>query len=185
MPLASYLLSTLLVFGGFLAGMGVVYRQQAAKFVVGVILHPAVGIAHLRDAGHAVVGVGGLAAVGLRHLGLVVDQIVFIGGLGAVGIQDFRLVAHAVVGVLHPVALVVGGGGQLMQQIQLEGGGAQPVGHGYQVSGLVVSVRNFLGIIVIDCRDQINGVVSVFSGVAVGIGLGEQVSVDVVSLSYS
>ena len=40
-------------FGGFLAGMGVVYRQQAAKFVVGVILHPAVGIAHLRDAGHA------------------------------------------------------------------------------------------------------------------------------------
>ena len=176
------LISMLLGLGGLFAGMGVVHRQQAAHLVVGVILHPAVGIAHLRDAGHAVVGVGGLAAVGLRHLGLVVDQIVFIGGLGAVGIQDFRLVAHAVVGVLHPVALVVGGGGQLMQQIQLEGGGAQPVGHGYQVSGLVVSVRNFLGIIVIDCRDQIKGVVSVFRGVAVGIGFGDQVAVAVVGV---
>lgn len=159
----------LLGLGGLLAGMGVVHRQQAAHLVVGVILHPAVGAAHLRHPGHAVVGVSRRAAVGLRHLGLVVDQIVLIGGPGAVGVQDLRLVAHAVVGVLHPVPGVVGGGGQLVQQVQLKGAGAQPVGHGDQIAGLVIPVRDLLGVIIIDCRHQIKSVVGIFRGVAVEI----------------
>ena len=143
-------ISMLLGLSGLLAGMGVVHRQKAAHLVIGIILHPAVGIPHLRDTAHAVVGVRSLAAVGLRHLRLVMDQVIVIGGGGAVRIGDGGLVAHAVVGVLYPLAGVIRGSGQLMQQVQLKGSRAQSVGHGDQIAGLVVPVRDFLSIIVVN-----------------------------------
>ena len=143
-------ISMLLGLSGLLAGMGVLDLQDAAHLVIGIILHPAVGIPHLRDTAHAVIGVRSLAAVGLRHLRLVMNQVIVIGGGGAVRIGDGGLVAHAVVGVLYPLAGVIRGSGQLMQQVQLKGSRAQPVGHGDQIAGLVVPVRDFLGIIVVN-----------------------------------
>lgn len=71
-------------------------------------LFAGMGVLDLQDAAHLVVGIILHPAVGIPHL---------------------RDTAHAVVGVLHPLAGVVRGSGQLMQEIQFEGSRAQPVGH--------------------------------------------------------
>ena len=84
-------------------------------------------IPHLRDTAHTVVGVRNLAAVGLRHLRLIVDQVIVVGGSSAVRIGDGGLVAHAVVGVLYPLAGVIRGSGQLMQQVQLKDEGKRSI----------------------------------------------------------
>ena len=63
-------------------------------------LFAGMGVLDLQDAAHLVVGIILHPAVGIPHL---------------------RDTAHAVVGVLHPLAGVVRGSGQLMQEIQFEG----------------------------------------------------------------
>ena len=129
--------------------MGIVHGKEAAHLVVGVILHPAAEITHLRDAGHTVIGVRRDAAVSLCHHGMIAHQVILIGGGGAVRILDGPLVARTVIGVLPPVALVVRGSSQLVQQLHLESGFAQPVFHSNQIAVGVVPITDFLGIIMI------------------------------------
>ena len=109
-------------------------------------------------------------------------QVIIIGGGGAVRILDGRLVAHTVIGVLHSVALVVRGSSQLVQQVHLESGFAQPVFHGDQIAGGVVPITDFLGIIIVDRCYQIKAVVGIFCGIPICIGLGFQVAVAVIGV---
>ena len=64
---------------------------------------------------------GLLAGMGVIHRQKATHLVIGIILHPAVGIPHLRDTAHAVVGVLHPLAGVVRGSGQLMQEIQFEG----------------------------------------------------------------
>ena len=102
------------------------------------------------------------------------------------GIVHGNEAAHLVVGViLHPVALVVRGSSQLVQQVHLESGFAQSLFHSDQIAGGIVPIIDFLGIIIVDGCYQIKAVIGTFRGIPVRVGLGFQVAVAVIGIGHT
>lgn len=72
------------------------------------------------------------------------------------------------------VALMVCDNSQLMQQVYLKSGFAQPVFHSDQIAGGVVLPADFLGIIIVNEYYQIKPVISIIC-----VGFGFQIAVTV------
>ena len=122
----------------------------------------------------------GDATVKILHLDDLVLGIVPVIHLAAVRVALAGLVTHGVPAILHGAALMIGDGGNTIQQVHGDGGGSVPVIHLDQVASAVIQVVGHLTISIPNLADQVDGAVIVFGHITVFISLGNQVAIAVI-----